>query len=614
MRSVLAAAALLLWANAAQAMDAQSVFARAAGNVLALEALDDAGKSVGGFSAVALGRDRLVTRCEAVEGASALRIQSKGGAVVAKAGKRDTVRGLCLVQADLGPAVAPLAVAADLPAVGSSVFAISHVDGVGITLSSGVVSGVRRSEDDIAIQFTASISPGASGAGLFDSEGRLVGIIDYRHRDGQNVNFAQPASWIGQIEARAASQELLSQTRDTVSKLGLQRKWSEVEPLARAWTGAMPRDRDAWTWLGTAQWGLKRFEDAEKSFERASHLGEVRDDIVSSLFFMQVEQNKLEAAANTLRAALAERKESPTLWLLMGRLQHAAGKLDDARTSYERVIELFPWSREAHEGLAEIARAKGDLGAYIFSHRQLAHLDPSAWRPWLVLARDYLAAGMVPRASAAVARAQSLVEQIHNAPYADSKEKEEGMGEVLYYSGLVAAAEGRRGDAIAHYQASLKRKPASAANVWTSMGDNYYQLRLFNQAIAAYREALRLQPSLKRARQWLIVALKDSGQAAEALPLLEVMRKENPKDDFVWSQLGFAYAVLARHDVSIAALRESLKLEPKQPKIWAAIALQATLANRKAEALSAYETLRGMDAKWADSTYQESVRFWDLQQ
>ena len=56
------------------------------------------------------------------------------------------------------------------------------------------------------IQTTAPISPGSSGGGLFDLSGRLVGIMTFQHRFGQNLNFALPADWIGQMRARHASQ------------------------------------------------------------------------------------------------------------------------------------------------------------------------------------------------------------------------------------------------------------------------------------------------------------------------------------------------------------------------------------------------------------------------
>ncbi|MBK8072869.1 MAG: serine protease [Ramlibacter sp.] len=52
------------------------------------------------------------------------------------------------------------------------------------------------------VQTTAPISPGSSGGGLFDAEGRLVGITTALLRDSQNLNFAVPANWIVELAAR----------------------------------------------------------------------------------------------------------------------------------------------------------------------------------------------------------------------------------------------------------------------------------------------------------------------------------------------------------------------------------------------------------------------------
>jgi S1-C subfamily serine protease len=43
------------------------------------------------------------------------------------------------------------------------------------------------------IQFTAAISPGSSGGGLFDARGNLVAITSYSLKGAQGINFAIPA-------------------------------------------------------------------------------------------------------------------------------------------------------------------------------------------------------------------------------------------------------------------------------------------------------------------------------------------------------------------------------------------------------------------------------------
>jgi hypothetical protein len=75
---------------------------------------------------------------------------------------------------------------------GETVFAIGHPQRLFYTLSSGLIS---RTEDPALLQFSAPVSPGNSGGPLYDSFGRLLGIVASMVDRGQspnaeNLNFA----------------------------------------------------------------------------------------------------------------------------------------------------------------------------------------------------------------------------------------------------------------------------------------------------------------------------------------------------------------------------------------------------------------------------------------
>jgi hypothetical protein len=48
---------------------------------------------------------------------------------------------------------------------------------------------------------------------LFDARGNLVGIVTFQHREGQNLNFAVPAEWIGEMRQRTSNEVIGSLTR-----------------------------------------------------------------------------------------------------------------------------------------------------------------------------------------------------------------------------------------------------------------------------------------------------------------------------------------------------------------------------------------------------------------
>jgi hypothetical protein len=83
------------------------------------------------------------------------------------------------------------------PSVGETVYAIGAPHGLELSLSNGIVSQLREHPSTYRlVQTTAPISKGSSGGGLFDADGRLIGITTFYISDAQNLNFAVPATAI----------------------------------------------------------------------------------------------------------------------------------------------------------------------------------------------------------------------------------------------------------------------------------------------------------------------------------------------------------------------------------------------------------------------------------
>lgn len=88
----------------------------------------------------------------------------------------------------------------ETPHIGDAVFAVGNPHGLGWTHSSGSISQVRRREQDAfsfrVLQSTAPINPGNSGGGLYDADGRLIGINtmtgDKRFAEGLGFAIAFP--------------------------------------------------------------------------------------------------------------------------------------------------------------------------------------------------------------------------------------------------------------------------------------------------------------------------------------------------------------------------------------------------------------------------------------
>ena len=95
-------------------------------------------------------------------------------------------------------------------AIGEEVFVIGNPHGFEGTFSEGIVSGIREVEGRRILQITAPISPGSSGGPVLNSTAEVVGVAVAFIRNGQNLNFAVPVSYVKALLASLAPMVPLS--------------------------------------------------------------------------------------------------------------------------------------------------------------------------------------------------------------------------------------------------------------------------------------------------------------------------------------------------------------------------------------------------------------------
>ena len=208
-RSLLAAAAVLA-AGSAHALSPQDVFSKVQGAVWVVRAEHGAAPTMALGSAVAIAPRLLITACHVVNGATGVTVARDNGKRVVKIATvvhdPDHTRDLCLLSAndDLGPTPAEIA-PIDQVKVGEHVYAIGAPLGLELSLTDGLVSSLRHLNNEPLpdIQFSAAIAPGSSGGGLFDGDGRLIGVtVAIASKETDNLAFAYPAQWVMEVPAR----------------------------------------------------------------------------------------------------------------------------------------------------------------------------------------------------------------------------------------------------------------------------------------------------------------------------------------------------------------------------------------------------------------------------
>jgi S1-C subfamily serine protease len=149
--------------------------------VVTFATLDDvrAGKARQVASAVAVGRNALLTRCAAVADSDMITLGAADDMLgLARVVERDPSGDRCVLALDAAtelPAFARVRDFGDL-AVGEPVYAVAAQGPLDPSVGAGAITALLPDE---RIAFDAPLAPGSTGGGLFDGQGRLVGLTAF---------------------------------------------------------------------------------------------------------------------------------------------------------------------------------------------------------------------------------------------------------------------------------------------------------------------------------------------------------------------------------------------------------------------------------------------------
>lgn len=239
----------------------------------------DGGQEVG--SAVPLVGDRMVTNCHVLRDAGDIRVEAPDGTIwEARSDIRDVYRDLCLVRVPRYQASPMPMVEVGATRVGMKVIAVGYSGGK-FRLSQGTVVGMYTCECDggKVIQTSAQFDRGASGGGLFDENGQLVGILTFKAKAGGKYHFALPVGWLRHMTSRnlqsIKSAESFWERPGKESghflvacDLGAKKAWGPLDRLADDWIEQEPDNPEAWMVKGRASLGLNRKDEAIAAFQR----------------------------------------------------------------------------------------------------------------------------------------------------------------------------------------------------------------------------------------------------------------------------------------------------------------------------------------------------------
>jgi serine protease Do len=228
----------------AEPLTPQQLYARLSPSIWLVHTFDSDGAPLATGSAVVTRPETLLTNCHVLRHAKRFSITNDNVAHEAHLQYLDVARDLCQITARNLQAPAVVLGDSDAVAVGQKVYALGNPRGLERTFSDGLVSALRRSDDHklSRIQISAPISHGSSGGGLFDEQGRLVGITSSGFDDAQNLNFAIPINWAGELAARSDAAMKVAATASTAAPSAPVRAPEIPRTATPTAPGSPPRD------------------------------------------------------------------------------------------------------------------------------------------------------------------------------------------------------------------------------------------------------------------------------------------------------------------------------------------------------------------------------------
>lgn len=178
---------------------------------------------------------------------------------------------------------------------GQEVAGIGHSSGSPAPLTStGNVHGLYAGNPGNVIRTNAKFLLGASGSGLFDLDGNLVGINTFKTAGrGGSIHFALPVEWIDVLKKMPYLEELpikgkaLWEEDEDKKPFYMQAAvpesrydWPKLEQVAKKWIEANPNSPEAWLALGVSQEKMEKLELANQHYQKSLSLDNQNVDVL----------------------------------------------------------------------------------------------------------------------------------------------------------------------------------------------------------------------------------------------------------------------------------------------------------------------------------------------
>lgn len=233
-------------------------------------------------SGVVVAENQVATNCHVVSNASSISVVSGGAAYHAVGVKADWEHDVCMLQMEDLP-LSPVTMKSSRELkYEQPVFTIGYPSFVAAPVStSGVVKGLFTMDDSVIVRATSSFRQGASGGGLFDDSGALVGLITLKSPGKDAYYYYMSVDWVQALISKPAGPIVVKSELPFWGKPAaewpyfmkvvfpyLHKDWKGLKVIAEQWAAQEPQNTEAWFYLAAAEYETRDLTMAEQHLHR----------------------------------------------------------------------------------------------------------------------------------------------------------------------------------------------------------------------------------------------------------------------------------------------------------------------------------------------------------
>lgn len=243
---------------------------------------------------VTVDKEWIATNCHVTRNSDDLHIVKGGVRFPVTAQLVDEKHDICLLKVPRWPGKAVSLSSTKGLVRGLPVVGLGYVGGIELSMRSGVIADLHLFDHASVIQTDAAFTSGASGGGLFDSGGRLLGLMTFRLKGGNNHYFVVPVDWIEILLSQRGRESSGIKVANATSfwesiddkqphflkaiSSRQSRDWFSLRVITDSWVQTEPESADAWFNNGEAHFHLGDASAALRKFAQAvaldSHFSE----------------------------------------------------------------------------------------------------------------------------------------------------------------------------------------------------------------------------------------------------------------------------------------------------------------------------------------------------